>query len=99
MAILPEGEVPPTAGTPESEKYLWNFKGLTLELTHNYGSESDDKFEVNNGNVEPHRGFGHIAVMTRDVYASSIELEEFFSTAPPKCFDTAASVKVPSGPR
>jgi lactoylglutathione lyase len=30
---------------------------------------------VNNGNVEPHRGFGHIAVMTRDVYAASAELE------------------------
>ena len=43
MAILPEGEVSPTPGTPEAEKYLWNFKGLTLELTHNYGSEKDDK--------------------------------------------------------
>jgi len=30
---------------------------------------------VNNGNVEPFRGFGHIAVMTRDVYAASAELE------------------------
>lgn len=75
MAILPEGEVPPTPGTPEAEKYLWNFKGVTLELTHNHGSEKDDKFEVNNGNVEPHRGFGHIAVMTKDVYAASTELE------------------------
>ena len=75
MAILPEGEVPPTPGTKESEKYLWNFKGLTLELTHNHGSEKDDKFEVNNGNVEPYRGFGHLAVMTKDVYATSAELE------------------------
>jgi lactoylglutathione lyase len=31
--------------------------------------------QVNNGNVEPHRGFGHIAVMTPDVYAASAELE------------------------
>lgn len=31
--------------------------------------------QVNNGNVEPYRGFGHIAVMTRDVYAASAELE------------------------
>jgi lactoylglutathione lyase len=31
--------------------------------------------QVNNGNVEPYRGFGHIAVMTRDVYAVSTELE------------------------
>jgi lactoylglutathione lyase len=75
LAILPEGEEVPEPGTPESEQYLWNFKGVTLELTHNYGSETDPEFKVNNGNVEPHRGFGHIAVMTRDVYAASAELE------------------------
>lgn len=75
LAILPEGEEHPTPGTPDAEAYLWNFGGVTLELTHNYGSETDDTFVVNNGNVEPHRGFGHIAVMTKDVYASSIELE------------------------
>jgi lactoylglutathione lyase len=75
MAILPEGEIAPEPGTPESEKYLWSFKGVTLELTHNHGSESDPEFKVNNGNVEPYRGFGHIAVMTPDVYAASAELE------------------------
>jgi lactoylglutathione lyase len=32
-------------------------------------------WQVNNGNVEPHRGFGHIAVMTKDVYAACAELE------------------------
>ena len=30
---------------------------------------------MNNGNEEPYRGFGHIAVMTKDVYAASAELE------------------------
>lgn len=30
---------------------------------------------MNNGNVEPHRGFGHIAVMTRDVYGECAALE------------------------
>jgi lactoylglutathione lyase len=30
---------------------------------------------VSNGNTEPCRGFGHIAVMTRDVYAACAELE------------------------
>lgn len=75
MAILPEGELTPEVGTPESEEYLWRFKGVTLELTHNYGSETDAEFKVNNGNVEPYRGFGHIAVMTPDVYAASAELE------------------------
>lgn len=32
-----------------------------LELTHNYGTESDPNFAgYCNGNVDPGRGFGHI---------------------------------------
>ena len=76
LTILPFGETPPPPGTPEAEAYLWNLKHSCLELTHNHGSETDESFKVNNGNVEPHRGFGHIAVMTRDVYAVCTELEE-----------------------
>lgn len=75
MAILPEGEVTPPPGTRESEQYLWTMPHLCLELTHNHGSEDDPDFKVSNGNVEPLRGFGHIAVMTRDVYKASEELE------------------------
>lgn len=77
MAILPEGVTAPAPNTQESEAFLWNLpKGIsTLELTHNHGSENDASFAVNNGNEEPHRGFGHIAVMTPDVYAVSEELE------------------------
>lgn len=75
LAILPESEDLPNSGTKESEDYLWSMSGTCLELTHNYGSETNDSFEVNNGNVEPYRGFGHIAVMTPDVYAASEELE------------------------
>jgi len=76
MAILPEGVACPKPGTKESEEFLWKMEGVTLELTHNHGSENDADFAVNTGNVEPHRGFGHIAVMTRDVYAASAELEK-----------------------
>lgn len=38
-----------------------------IELTHNYGTEDDAEFKVNNGNTEPHRGFGHtcISVVSR----------------------------------
>lgn len=75
MGVFPTGETPPTPGTPEAEQYLWSMEGTCLELTHNHGSETDDSFQVNNGNVEPHRGFGHLAVMTPDVYAASAELE------------------------
>lgn len=63
-------------GTKESEEYLWSMPHVCLELTHNHGSETDDSFKVNNGNVEPHRGFGHIAVSCTDVYACSAELEK-----------------------
>jgi len=77
LAILEDGEVwPHTPGSKEAEQAVWTFRGVCLELTHNHGSESDVSFSVNNGNVEPHRGFGHIAVMTRDVYAASAELEK-----------------------
>eukprot|EP01041_Mallomonas_annulata_P006951 gene6951-14111_t len=67
--------VPSPPGTVASEEYLWTMKGTCLELTHNYGSELDDNFKVNNGNVEPYRGFGHIAIRTADVYAACEELE------------------------
>lgn len=76
LEILPKDQpYTLTPGTPEAENYLWTMPGTCLELTHNYGSESDETFKVNNGNVEPFRGFGHIAVMTPDVYKASAELE------------------------
>ena len=77
LAILPDDLKAPTCGTKDSEDFLWDLPiGVsTLELTHNYGSESDDTFSINNGNLEPYRGFGHIAVMCPDVYAASAELE------------------------
>lgn len=47
LAIFPVGEsFELTPGTKESEEYLWSMKGTCLELTHNYGSESDPEFKV-----------------------------------------------------
>jgi lactoylglutathione lyase len=40
---------------------LWDREGL-IELTHNYGTENDADYKINNGNVEPHRGFGHTCI-------------------------------------
>lgn len=72
LAIPPadDQEEWPEPGTKESEAKLWTLGYSTLEFTYNYASE-----ELNNGNVEPHRGFGHIAVMTPDVYSACADLE------------------------
>lgn len=76
LAILPEGTVWPDPTSDEALDKLWKFEGVTLELTHNHGTENDSEFKVNNGNEEPHRGFGHIAVMTKNLEADCISLEE-----------------------
>ena len=76
MGIPKEGQEWPEPGTKESEKALWSMEYSCLELTHNWGSEDDDNFRVNHGNTEPHRGFGHIAVMTPDVEAACEKLEQ-----------------------
>ncbi|CAE8593947.1 unnamed protein product [Polarella glacialis] len=41
MERVRDGVTVPTPGTKESEAYLWNMTGTTLELTHNHGSEED----------------------------------------------------------
>lgn len=46
-----------------------------LELTHNWGSESDPDFKINNGNEEPHRGFGHICFSFSNVEDTCNKLE------------------------
>ncbi|PHH69711.1 hypothetical protein CDD82_7558 [Ophiocordyceps australis] len=47
-----------------------------IELTHNYGSEKDPSFKVNNGNTEPHRGFGHTCISVDNIQAACQRIED-----------------------
>ncbi|XP_040016835.1 lactoylglutathione lyase [Gasterosteus aculeatus] len=52
------------------ERTAWTFsRRATIELTHNWGSESDESLSYHNGNDQP-KGFGHIGVAVPDVYAA-----------------------------
>ena len=41
-----------------------------VELLHNHGTEKDPNYRPNNGNVEPHRGFGHICISVDNIQAA-----------------------------
>jgi lactoylglutathione lyase len=47
-----------------------------IELTHNHGTESDPEYRVNNGNAEPHRGFGHTCVSVDNIQAACARLAD-----------------------
>eukprot|EP00467_Chlorarachnion_reptans_P002558 CAMPEP_0114538660 /NCGR_PEP_ID=MMETSP0109-20121206/30263_1 /TAXON_ID=29199 /ORGANISM="Chlorarachnion reptans, Strain CCCM449" /LENGTH=300 /DNA_ID=CAMNT_0001722697 /DNA_START=288 /DNA_END=1191 /DNA_ORIENTATION=- len=57
LASMRTNQETPEPGTPEAHVFLWNFPGTVLELTHNWGTESDEKAVYHPGNQKGD-GFG-----------------------------------------
>ncbi|MDC6636273.1 lactoylglutathione lyase, partial [Leclercia adecarboxylata] len=75
MAYVHAGAEQPPADKAANAEYVFRQKA-TLELTHNWGTESDDSFAgYHNGNSDP-RGFGHIGITVPDVYAAAARFEK-----------------------
>lgn len=73
LAYLGEGETVP-ADPAERARFIFT-RETTLELTHNWGTESDPGFAgYHSGNDEP-RGFGHIGISVPDVAAACARFE------------------------
>jgi len=54
----------------------WSDREGVLELTHNYGTESDPNYKIANGNSEPGKGFGHVCISVDNIQAACNRIED-----------------------
>jgi len=75
MAYVRPGDEPVPDAPVDRAAYTFRQKA-TLELTHNWGTESDSEFAgYHDGNTEP-QGFGHIGISVPNVYEACRRFEE-----------------------
>ena len=75
LGSFAENEVKDILQTDDERRSWVLAQKSILELTHNYGTESDDNFSYHHGNSEP-RGFGHIAFRVPDVQKACERFEK-----------------------
>lgn len=54
----------------------WTDREGIIELTHNYGTESNPDYKIANGNSDPGRGFGHVCISVDNLQAACKRLED-----------------------
>ena len=70
LYFLAVAEQAQKAPEDQGERTAWTFsQSGVLELTHNWGTESDADFKYHDGNAQP-QGFGHICFSVPDLAAS-----------------------------
>ncbi|KAL8639885.1 MAG: hypothetical protein Q9228_003136 [Teloschistes exilis] len=63
----------PSAVSPNAH---WSDRQGIIELTHNYGTENDSSYSINNGNSDPGKGFGHICISVDNIQAACQHIED-----------------------
>lgn len=72
LAYVPGGETVPSENEANA-KYTFGRQAV-LELTHNWGTEEQEKTPYHNGNTEP-RGFGHICISVPNIQEACARFE------------------------
>lgn len=61
---------------PQAHERLFDMEHSCVELQHEHSDGGASDVRYCSGNEEPHRGFGHLAFLTDDVYKASKDLEK-----------------------